>query len=98
MTDTSTIDLDDDEPAILPDAPRWAVNLHMRLDAPDQADAVEQFMSRTLDYGLRNLVYSVRDREDPDGAMYFVDRGVVFTEEEFNARLQAEEAGGGAAD
>lgn len=93
MSDTQVIDLGETNEQS--EGSRWAVNLHMRIaeaDAATPVDAVEAFLDATMRYGLRNLVYTVRDRHSEDGDTVFIENGVAYTDEEYQAKLDADDA------
>jgi hypothetical protein len=104
MSDSDTtsiieIDLPDPEPppATGTDAaeeppPNYSVRLLMDAHADDPVAAVEQFLERVLEFGLRGWAFAVVDY-DTD-VMSYVEDQVNYTIEEFREKLAQEDASG----
>ena len=73
----------------------YSVRLLINVNAADPLQAVEQFMQRTLDYGLRGFTYAVMDLppEGGEAEIVYVEDGQVYTMAELDAKLaEPEEA------
>lgn len=72
--------------APIPAPKSWGVSLFMRVtedDASNPAAAVDAFLERILQFGLRGFTYTVEDNET--GELLYVENGTIFTEEQYRA-------------
>lgn len=72
------------EPATKAAPAEWGVMLYVRVAGGTPEDAVEEFLQRTLRYGLRQFTYSVRQLNTGD--MFVVENGEALPEDEYLER------------
>jgi hypothetical protein len=87
--DANLLDLnEDDSSGLLDDVPRWTVDLHMQFseaEAPTPIDAVSQFLVSILYRDMREMTFTVRDRQaDDDGPAIYVHEGRVYSKVDFD--------------
>lgn len=65
-----------------PELTGWGVTLYVREpEATSQIGAVESFLERVLNQGLRGFAYAVENLET--GEMFFVERGEVYSQDAY---------------